>query len=127
MLPKRLIFVALALTILVACAGMMPETPQDKSDFAMSYWLAQKQDYKVRYALATTKNDNGETVWKDSATQLEKDIIRAKYQFIKNAEEPIAIYDSYVQNGQVPPAALEQTVNTLINGLKQYLIEHQGG
>jgi len=126
MFPKRLAAVLVLLIFTLGCAGTL-QTPQDRSDFAMSYWVAQKADYTARYEWATMKQEDGTRIWKPETTNLEKDILRTKYQFIVNAEEPIALYDSYVQAGQIPPAELEMMVMQMINDLKQYLVEHQKG
>ena len=111
--------IALLVIFLTGCAMLtpqMPETPRDKSDVFMSYYMAQLRDYNVRY---TAVQQYGE----DIASAMEIDILKAKHWFLMHAWEPIALYDSYVTEGNIPPAELEAQINSLILMLENNLKE----
>lgn len=110
---KKLATILLVVTLMVTGCAMLqpqlPETPQDKSDLFVSFYMAQLLDYNQRYAAATQS---------EVVTAMELAILEAKYEFLQVAWEPIALYDSYVNNGEIPPAALEAEINGLITILE---------
>ena len=118
-----LVLVILAFTSCVAFQPQVPETPKEKSDFFMSYYLAQKADYETRLMIATEEKD-GVLYWKAGTTDVEAAILEAKHAFITEAETPITMYDSYASKGELPPAELEMTINALMSRLKDYLSKH---
>jgi len=131
MLVKRISLLIVFLFLLVGCLPSSlipqpPQTPKEKSDFFMNYYLAQKADYETRLAMATEMKD-GKLEWLSSTTEIEKDILKAKYMFLDEAEEPITLYDSYASQGQLPPTELEASINALMQRLKDYLSKQQGG
>jgi cytolysin (calcineurin-like family phosphatase) len=112
---KKLLGVLVLVIFITSCAMFtLPQTPQDKSSFFMSYYMAQLKDYNARYAAIQPG---------DAVSDLDKTILEAKYAFVMNAWYPIAAYDGYVSTGEVPPAALEQQVFGLIDGLERFLQE----
>jgi hypothetical protein len=135
MLKRRFLF--LTVMVVVLSVGLMgcppgmklakedlPQTPQEKSDYFMGYYVSQKADYKARLARATTLDPaSGEVVWLPTTTKIEKAVLRAKYQFITKGEKPITLYDTYVSQGQVPTAQMEAQVFALISWLEQELIK----
>ena len=114
----RRLTVALVLVMLVAGCAMLqpqlPETPRDKADLFMSFYMAQLLDYNTRYVQASQS---------DVVAAMEIHILGAKYEFLQVAWEPIAMYDAYATSGQVPPATLEAEINRLINMLEGALEE----
>ena len=125
-------FVSLAFVLSGCPPGMqitkenIPQTPQDKADYFMGYYLAQKADYNARLSLATEMNESGELVWLPTTTKVEKAVLKAKYYFIQEADEPITMYDTYVNSGQVPTTQMEIAINALISRLEQELIKAGG-
>ncbi len=112
---KKLLGILVLVIFITSCAMFtLPQTPQDKSSFFMSYYMAQLQDYNARYSAVEAG---------DVVSDLDKAILKAKYTFVMNAWMPIAIYDGYVTSGEVPPAALEQQVFGLIDVLERVLQE----
>lgn len=108
---------ALLVISFTACAMLqpqLPQTPQDTSTFFMSYYMAQMRDYTARYAAASQS---------DVVAAMEAEILMAKYEFLTRAWEPIALYDSYVTSGAIPPATLEAEINALILSLENSLKE----
>jgi len=107
--------VLLMLVIFITgCAALMPQvpqTPRDKSAVFMSYYMAQLQDYEARYTQAEL----------GVPTDLDIKILTIKYEFLQNAWKPIALYDSYVTSGTIPPATLEAEINGLIGMLERSL------
>jgi len=114
---KKLAPILLLVILFTGCAMLqpqLPETPQDKSSFFMSYYMAQLNDYNARYAIAEQA---------DEVSALEVHILNAKYTFLMNAWKPIALYDSYTSAGTIPPAELEVQINSYITLLEDMLKE----
>ena len=108
--------IVLLVTFLTGCAMLtpqLPQTPRDKASVFMSYYMAQLKDYNDRY---TSAQLSGVVV-----SELERDVLEAKYEFLIHAWEPIAMYDSYVTAGTIPPATLEAKINGLIGILEDKL------
>jgi hypothetical protein len=135
MLKRRFLFLTVMVVVLsvglIGCPpGMkltkedLPQTPQDKADYFMGYYLSQKADYKARLAMATGVDPaSGQPVWLPTTTKIEKAVLRAKFQFITKGEKPITLYDTYVSQGQVPTLEMEAQINTLISWLEQELVK----
>ena len=112
---KKLLGVLVLVIFITSCAMFtLPQTPQDKSSFFMSYYMAQLQDYNARYAAVQSR---------DVVSDLDKAILNAKYMFLQEAWYPIAAYDGYVRLGEVPPAVLESQILGIIDFLEQRLQE----
>ena len=115
---KRLTAVLMMVLLLaVGCAMLqpqLPETPRDKADLFMSYYMAQLLDYNTRYVQASQSG---------VVSAMEVHILNAKYEFLQVAWEPIAMYDSYASVGQVPPAQLESQITALMSILEDALRE----
>ena len=115
---KKLAAILMLVIFFTGCAAFMPQmpqTPQDKSTFFMSYYMAQLKDYNARYDVAVN----------EGVSDLDKQILTAKHAFLINAWNPIALYDSYAAAGEVPPAELEAQINGLIDRLENMLKEGQ--
>ena len=109
---KKLAPILLLVILFTGCAmlqSQLPQTPRDKSAVYMSYYMAQLRDYNARYAVAMQAEE---------VEALEVHILNAKYTFLMNAWQPIAIYDSYAAAGEIPPAELEAQINGLISMLE---------
>jgi len=109
---KKLAPILLLVILFTGCAMLqpqLPQTPQDKSTVFMSYYMAQLRDYNARYAVASQAEE---------VEALEIHILNAKYTFLTNAWQPIALYDSFAAAGEIPPAELEAQVNGLITLLE---------
>lgn len=104
----------------------LPQTPQDKADYFMGYYMAQKVDYNTRLSLATEMNEEGELVWLPTTSKVERAVLKAKYRFIQEADDPITLYDTYVNSGGVPTTQMEIAVNSLISRLEEELIKAGG-
>ena len=116
---KKLAAILMLVIFITSCAAFMPvglKTPKDRSVFFMSYYMAQLKDYNARYQVALEMFQADQPV-----SQLEQDIISAKYTFLMEAWYPIAAYDGYVSLGEVPPAELEEQINKMIAGLEAVL------
>ena len=117
---KKLAAILMLVIFLTSCAAILPtglKTPEDRSTFFMSYYMAQLKDYNARYEIALQHyQETGEEL-----SKFEANIISAKFTFLQNAWYPIAAYDGYVSAGDIPPADLEQEINQLIIGLETAL------
>jgi hypothetical protein len=115
---KKLAAILMLVIFFTGCAALMPQlpqTPEDKSTFFMSYYMAQLQDFNARYDAAMNVG----------ASDFDKQVLSAKHAFLMNAWSPIAMYDSYAQAGEIPPAELEAQINGLIDRLENMLKEGQ--
>ena len=106
----------------------LPQTPKEKADYFMGYYLAQKADYKARLATATVTQFDPATgeaklLWLPTTTKVEKAVLDAKHKFITEGEKPITLYDTYVSRGEVPAMELEIAINSIISRLEQELIK----
>jgi hypothetical protein len=113
---KKLAAILMLVIFVTSCAAFMPQlpqTPQDKSAFFMSYYMAQLKDYDMRYESAMVV----------PPTDFEVKIIEIKYEFLQRAWKPIAIFDGYVASGTIPPVGLEEEINALIGILESQLQE----
>jgi hypothetical protein len=112
--------VLLALVLIFSIMGCamlqptLPETPRDKSDLYMGYYMAQLLDYNNRYTVAMQNDVIG---------AMELKILEAKYTFLQKAWEPIALYDSYITDGKIPPPGLQDEIDGLISLLENALEE----
>ena len=109
---KKLVGILALVMFFTSCAALMPQlpqTPRDKSSVFMSYYMAQLNDYNARYAIAAQS---------DEVSELEVNILNAKYTFLMTAWQPIAVYDSYAAAGEIPPGELEAQINGLIGALE---------
>lgn len=99
---------------IAACASdtQILRTPQEKSAFFMSYYVAQKKDYEKRVAWARPGAVGYKTEYR---------ILKAKKRFLEEAKEPVKLYDTYVTEGKIPTAAMERAVFEAINRLEEEL------
>jgi hypothetical protein len=121
---KKLAAILMLVIFLTSCALFMPQmprTPQDKSTFFMSYYMAQLKDYNAKYVGYTTLLQETGV----EPTELEATILSAKYEFLMVAWHPIAMYDSYVAAGEVPPAEIEAVITELMDILEAKIKEGQ--
>ena len=118
MQTKKLATILLVVAFMVTGCAMfqpqLPQTPRDKADVFMSFYMAQLLDYNRRYAIAEQS---------DVVSAMEINILNAKYEFLQVAWEPIALYDSFADAGTIPPAKLEMEIMALMDILENALRE----